>query len=770
MKTTSLFVAVSESLKRGEMIDEMPDLLLSQDRGKARRQTEHTYWDFKSVLDISDPRSEGEFAKDVLAFHNAKGGVLIVGVSNDFKAHGVSRDSVCDSNIVRQKLQKYTGGEVGIFTDLIDTMNNKVVWLIFIQPHKSAPIECKGNGFQNKGDKCVPQKGAYYVRVHEESKLCVDPVDFARLFAGINLSSIQAYSIERNEPFFRLFSPHCDEFFGRTAIIDEVRRALNSRAYIVALDGVGGVGKSAIAIEIVRRLYAAKEYQFIISLSAKQKVWTSHVDTRRAEFAGLTTFLIECAKVLNIYRGQTGEDLEQDVVIEMAGNRGLLLIDNLEDIKDSAFFEFLSERLPEPVKALVTTRVDKGLGAKVISVPQMAHDEAIQLLDYELEKHCCFPRVEERPLLESILSTTGFLPLAIKWAASLASQGRTVREIDQMLRGSGTHKTEFLNFCFETMFDELSPIAQRLGTIYPCFETTWNPDLAALALGVSEDEIERAVTELKQRGLLLASQSGSMETLKVLPLTMEFLNNRWHKNKKLAEDVKARLTEAIGTNPHSGMWYELPLEQRLPLIRARAIELLALAPPKTNEARRLILVGLQWDPKSQTLMFLEGKARYMSGDRHVGIAHMRHTILSGEAAALEAQDRAYFATAVFAHGREAEVETAFAQVLYLMRQKERIDDQLLEVFFQTAATNGKIDLLAQSFELIDTEDKAYKLVSILAKQLADTGLSIRIGPAAAKILRQAIKSKVAAPSERDAFRELAKTIEETILRVQRNIT
>ena len=70
-------------------------------------------------------------------------------------------------------------------------------------------------------------------------------------------------------------------------------------AVLIALDGLGGVGKTAIAIQAVRELYEETgRYLFTASLSEKSKMWLGHVSPRAASFAGLHGLLSELADVI----------------------------------------------------------------------------------------------------------------------------------------------------------------------------------------------------------------------------------------------------------------------------------------------------------------------------------------------------------------------------------------------------------------------------------------------------------------------------------------
>ena len=142
MEQLSLSAAIVKSLKSGEMCLELESALLVQDRSKARRKDETEYWDYKEELNIENPEELTKLIKYVLAFHNSQGGVLFVGISKDYKAVGVPRRQICDTNQLSQKLRSYIGTNVKLFQDQVETSNKeRPIWVILIPKRDDAPQE-----------------------------------------------------------------------------------------------------------------------------------------------------------------------------------------------------------------------------------------------------------------------------------------------------------------------------------------------------------------------------------------------------------------------------------------------------------------------------------------------------------------------------------------------------------------------------------------------------------------------------------------------------
>jgi hypothetical protein len=660
MYSASLSSCIVQSLKEREMVAQLPDALLSHNRSQTLRHDEGEYWDYKEQLRLESSIEVARLAKRVLGFHNAKGGVLVIGVDDNYRVLGVPESQAVDTNVLHGKLRKYIGPTIQLFQDTIKVPNERVLWLIFIPKRESAPVSVLTNGPLDETGRSEIRRNEYYVRVNDEVKLCVEPSDYERLFSGVTMSHLQAYLYDIDEPYYRLLAPHCDLFVGRTEVLLRANQALRSRHPVVALDGVGGVGKSAVAIELVRQLYESKKYMFIVSQSAKSSVWHGYTGSRRASFSGLTEFLQEVAQVLQIPTATDLEELKKSVVDTMKGVEGLLLIDNIEDIRDRSVLQFLSLEVPEPVKVLITSRIDRGLGALTVSVPQMDEAEARKLLFHELERIGYRGFIDEPEWVAQILRVTGCLPLALKWAAGLSGSLGSLEKASNRLKKLDSKKREFLNFCFATMYDELSVTARDTAALCPYLGEEWNVATVSVALDRPESEIEQTTQELEDRGIVLASSSARKGAMRLLPLTVDCLATKWRENAVLRGQVSNRLADAIGSTDYEGTLLNWPVGQRVQVLCLRADQLRAGGDLK--RARQLTRVALSWSSDPQ-LLFLEGRILFESGKKAEGISSMRAAIqVLGATAPIDA--RLILASALLDHGGNHEG----AEALHLLEE------------------------------------------------------------------------------------------------------
>src|SRR5215216_557405 len=156
-----------------------------------------------------------------------------------------------------------------------------------------------------------------------------------------------------------------EQFVGRQKELVEVRRLLQpypkSRAYVITIDGIGGIGKSALALETAytfRDQYAslpeAERLDAIVWVSAKRSYLTADgILERHQAFRTLGDLYAAIAQVLDYPAITRAKAEEQRAIVErvLAEQRTLLILDNLETVDDEELLIFL-RLLPDPTKAI----------------------------------------------------------------------------------------------------------------------------------------------------------------------------------------------------------------------------------------------------------------------------------------------------------------------------------------------------------------------------------------------------------------------------------
>lgn len=613
----SLSTAILNSLKTLGVSPNLEAELLTADKTKAKNRNETEFWDYKETVDLTKEKDVSKLARQVLAFHNAGGGALFFGIDDMYVVKGIYLHQTLDSKALNEKLRGYVGPRVKVFQDFLPVKGERGIWIVFIPAKTDLPVAIQKDGpIDDKTGKSDIKRNTFYLRSGDESKACQDPIDICSLFTNVDASQHEAYSLDVDEPYFRLLSPHCERFIGRFNVMDQIREALALRHPVVSLDGLGGVGKSAVAIELAKQFYEAKEYAFIISLSAKSKVWQGQVVTRVAGFSGFSEFLQLLAHTLSLTPNDDVEALELDVIKAMEGLNGLILVDNIEDVKDELILRFLFRNVPDPVKVLVTSRVDRGMGALSVPIPEMVEEEARDLFEFELSRQGYQRKVGDTSAIRAIVETTGRIPLALKWSAAIAARKSSLAAAEKVFHGAPLVKQEFLAFCFTTMFDGLSANSKRVALLNPYLESNWTLPILSIALDISEEEILSSLSELEHRGVVFARANGIGDMPGLLPLTKDFLGIKAKHEGSLEATADARLAAALGdANPLvAGLDPKKRVEVLINAVRRKIDE------NKLGEAERLanFLHQILNGSENHAGKFLVGQILFLKGSKSHG--------------------------------------------------------------------------------------------------------------------------------------------------------
>ncbi|HEU4326308.1 MAG TPA: AAA family ATPase [Roseiflexaceae bacterium] len=349
------------------------------------------------------------------------------------------------------------------------------------------------------------------------------------------------------------------QFIGRQTELRELERLMlphpRSRHFVVTLDGIGGVGKSALALELAhgyRDRYAelppAERFEAIVWVSAKRTLLTAGgIQQRRQTFSTLADLQRTIGAVLDEPAAAGADPAERHTLIEhaLAAQRTLLIVDNLETVDDEELLTFLRD-LPDPTKALITTRhrIDVAYAIRLTGMPE---PDARALMQVEAEERGV--ALPEAAIAE-LYRRSGGVPLAIVWSIGLMSVGHSVETV---LRRLGSGHSDIARFCFGEMLGHIrGRDAERLLLALALFERSVGREMLGVVAGLAEDPIGRDEGLAELVRLSLANQSG--DRFKLLPLTHSFAQAQLAERPELERELRdrwiAHLTELA--EPYQG--------------------------------------------------------------------------------------------------------------------------------------------------------------------------------------------------------------------------
>ncbi len=316
-------------------------------------------------------------------------------------------------------------------------------------------------------------------------------------------------------------------FVGRQAEFQKLLQLMlpspRSRHFLVTIDGIGGVGKSALVLELAyyyrdnyEKLPPTERFEAIIWVSAKRTLLTARgIQARPQTFNNLDDLYREIATVLESPAIIQSEPAQRRGLVERAltYQRTLLIIDNLETVDDEELLTFLRE-LPEPTKAIVTTRHRLDI-AYPLRLSGMSHEDALTLMELEaFNKH-----VElSNAAVDALEERTAGLPLAIVWSIGLMSLGY---EADSVVRRLTSGQSDIAQFCFaECVVSIRNHKAYRLLLSLALFDSSVSREMLGEVAGLGQDEMGRddGLAELLQLSLVNKQHN----RFSLLPLTRTF--------------------------------------------------------------------------------------------------------------------------------------------------------------------------------------------------------------------------------------------------------
>jgi tetratricopeptide (TPR) repeat protein len=261
---------------------------------------------------------------------------------------------------------------------------------------------------------------------------------------------------------------------------------------LVALFGLGGVGKSRIAIEYAHRHRAEYSSVFWVSGSSRQKLINDYIGIASKVYQGSVSDKDSegIAKVLKL-------SLESEVA---ATHKWLLIVDGADEIDQ------IEDLLPRAGHVLVTTRDAEAVEDEV-EINEMSNEEATDLFCYCLEEDWDPEKID---IAWDIVKVLGYLPLAIEQSAAYIRETRcslaryleiwktSRKELGNRHRmtGRGGEYRRTLEATWTVSFDKLktdSPVAAELLSLIAFLDSE----------SIPEDLLRRGLANFQHRHLNL---------------------------------------------------------------------------------------------------------------------------------------------------------------------------------------------------------------------------------------------------------------------------
>ncbi|WP_338849204.1 tetratricopeptide repeat protein [Massilia sp. W12] len=336
-------------------------------------------------------------------------------------------------------------------------------------------------------------------------------------------------------PQARCTLPNRSHFYGRETELAQIASTLlpEHRGWGVALDGPGGMGKTALAVEAAYRA-DAEAFPCRIFVSAK------HVrlemdgpralpDKRLENYQDVMRQL--ALDLLGMAAHKAPDEQLADMVRDaLAGRRCLLVLDNLESFNREErrrIFVFL-DKLPHTCRAIITSRRRDDTAARFIRLDQLDFDDAQKMLA-DLCKR--LPHTVQLSAADQarLHKETGGNPLLMIWLVSQLGrvQGRS-RNLEKALarmHDAQNHdpNNDPLEFVFGDLLDSFSEEELALLAALSHFEQGAKLQWLLPLCKILRPAAEVALDALQARSIV---QHSEQERWRLPPLCGKFLRSR----------------------------------------------------------------------------------------------------------------------------------------------------------------------------------------------------------------------------------------------------
>lgn len=345
--------------------------------------------------------------------------------------------------------------------------------------------------------------------------------------------NLQSPSLPKPEPKsinHNLPAPDHTRFIERQELTRLLEVLGDEHVYRISIEGIGGVGKTTLALEAAYRcLQASREHQIyplvptfdaiIFTSAKKQYLGTCRILPRIQREGTLRDIFRVIARTLDCFAALPVDFDEQLTFIRdrLTRQRSLLIVDNLDTIEEQEYvLSFLLDNLPQQVKVVTTTRVQTVLDA-TIKLESLPHQESLELICHQAQQTRVQLDAEE---VEKLYQTTCGIPVAIVYAIGQLAYGHSLNSV---LRRLTMAIDDIAPYCFESSMKLLrgQPAHKLLMALALFPKSAKKEILTAVALAQQDSMVtDNALAKLQQLSLVKESEDGRYS---MLPLTRVYV-------------------------------------------------------------------------------------------------------------------------------------------------------------------------------------------------------------------------------------------------------
>ncbi|MCI0558731.1 MAG: NB-ARC domain-containing protein [Nitrososphaera sp.] len=297
--------------------------------------------------------------------------------------------------------------------------------------------------------------------------------------------------------------------------------------WVIAIVGIGGIGKTALADNVTRQVIRQFHFDEIIWLRIEPQTMSGRSESPHLTYEGLITDLAQ-----RLWPGMVESLSPQQRLVQvrqaLKAQPHLVIIDNLESETDTAYLLDRLNDLAQPSKFLLTSRTRLSELATVFNFPldELSLDDAADLIHHHAGDIGVTSMITVTEAdIGAIYEITGGNPLALKLVVSLLDTLPLPQILINLKRGQQGSVEELYRHIYWQTWQILSVDARSLLKAMPLVaESGGTTEYLRRLSSLSETQLWPALQELRNRSLLEVRGTAQEKQYGIHRLTETFLH------------------------------------------------------------------------------------------------------------------------------------------------------------------------------------------------------------------------------------------------------
>ena len=309
--------------------------------------------------------------------------------------------------------------------------------------------------------------------------------------------------------------------------------------YLVAIEGIGGIGKTTLATALVRQLLRDTHWHDVAWVTAQQQIFNGGGGIKSIERPSLTSAMLIDGLVEQLLRKDIGTSIlsmeQKHAMLQgrLQAYPHLIVIDNLETLLDiESLLGTLRDWL-NPTKFLLTSRISRFYETDIyhFTLPELSVTNALALIRTEavVRNNSALAAASDADL-HPIYEVVGGNPLALRLIVGQTHIHGLRRVLDNLAAARGHSIEQLYHYIYWQVWDNLDDLAQQVFLLMPLV-TEAGGDLEYLSAmaagaGISTENVSSALEQLVAQNLVESRGGLHERRYTIHTLTRTFLQEQ----------------------------------------------------------------------------------------------------------------------------------------------------------------------------------------------------------------------------------------------------